>query len=219
MTAIDLLRPVDIVFGPSPKDALALLDRGESRDLILEQTGEPRRQRGRDARRAARRDLVLMGLSGSGKSTLLRSPTRLTCARGRVLVTRTTTSRSTSPLRREDAAPDPHARVSWCSSGSPCCRGARVRHNVGFGLEVKGEAAEGERIVDEKLELVGLAPWKRQVHARALGGMQQRVGLARAFATDPDVSCSDEPFSALDPLIRRSCRPTCSRCSASSRRR
>jgi glycine betaine/proline transport system ATP-binding protein len=78
-----------------------------------------------------------------------------------------------------------------------------VRENVEFGLELRGTArAERRRIVDEKLAMVGLSAWAEK-HAHQLsGGMQQRVGLARAFATDADILLMDEPFSALDPLIR-----------------
>ena len=78
-----------------------------------------------------------------------------------------------------------------------------VRDNVGFGLELRGVApAERERIVDEKLALVHLDAWAEKYAHELSGGMQQRVGLARAFATDADILLMDEPFSALDPLIR-----------------
>ena len=78
-----------------------------------------------------------------------------------------------------------------------------VRDNVGLGLELRGEpAAERNRIVDDKLELVGLSQWADRYVSELSGGMQQRVGLARAFATDADILLMDEPFSALDPLIR-----------------
>jgi glycine betaine/proline transport system ATP-binding protein len=78
-----------------------------------------------------------------------------------------------------------------------------VRENVGLGLELRGEpAAEQRRIVDEKLELVGLSQWADRYGQELSGGMQQRVGLARAFATDAEILLMDEPFSALDPLIR-----------------
>jgi glycine betaine/proline transport system ATP-binding protein len=78
-----------------------------------------------------------------------------------------------------------------------------VRENVGFGLELRGEgAAQRKMIVDEKLELVGLSQWAERYVSELSGGMQQRVGLARAFATDADILLMDEPFSALDPLIR-----------------
>jgi glycine betaine/proline transport system ATP-binding protein len=78
-----------------------------------------------------------------------------------------------------------------------------VRENVGFGLELRGEAAASRNaIVDEQLELVGLSQWAERYVSELSGGMQQRVGLARAFATDADILLMDEPFSALDPLIR-----------------
>jgi glycine betaine/proline transport system ATP-binding protein len=78
-----------------------------------------------------------------------------------------------------------------------------VRENVGFGLELRGESpAARKTIVAEKLELVGLSQWAGRYVSELSGGMQQRVGLARAFATDADILLMDEPFSALDPLIR-----------------
>ena len=78
-----------------------------------------------------------------------------------------------------------------------------VRENVGFGLELRGMAeAERLRIVNDKLALVGLEKWGDRYASELSGGMQQRVGLARAFATDADILLMDEPFSALDPLIR-----------------
>jgi glycine betaine/proline transport system ATP-binding protein len=78
-----------------------------------------------------------------------------------------------------------------------------VQDNVGFGLELRGETtATRKRVVAEKLELVGLTQWADRHVSELSGGMQQRVGLARAFATDADILLMDEPFSALDPLIR-----------------
>ena len=78
-----------------------------------------------------------------------------------------------------------------------------VRENVGFGLELRGmPKAERDRVVDEKLALVRLDKWADKYPHELSGGMQQRVGLARAFATDADILLMDEPFSALDPLIR-----------------
>src|ERR1700722_13363157 len=78
-----------------------------------------------------------------------------------------------------------------------------VRENVGLGLELRGVSdSERRRIVDEKLKLVALDKWGDKYARELSGGMQQRVGLARAFATDADILLMDEPFSALDPLIR-----------------
>ena len=145
-----------------------------------------------------------MGLSGSGKSTLLRAVNRLNrTARGDVLVRHrdreinvtSCDAKTLRDLRSNGVAMvfQQFALLPWRS----------VRDNVGMGLELRGMGRpERDRIVDEKLDMVGLTPWAEK-HAHELsGGMQQRVGLARAFATDADILLMDEPFSALDPLIR-----------------
>jgi glycine betaine/proline transport system ATP-binding protein len=147
---------------------------------------------------------VLVGLSGSGKSTLLRAANGL----NRV---------SSGDVLLQDGA----AQVNVASCDDRTLRGLRrrriamvfqqfgllpwrsVRANVGLGLELRGETRERQRqLVDEKLELVGLSQWADRPVSELSGGMQQRVGLARAFATDADILLMDEPFSALDPLIR-----------------
>jgi len=147
---------------------------------------------------------VLVGLSGSGKSTLLRAANGL----NRV---------SSGDVLLQDGA----AQVNVASCNDRTLRGLRrrriamvfqqfgllpwrsVRANVGLGLELRGETREHQRqLVDEKLELVGLTQWADRPVGELSGGMQQRVGLARAFATDADILLMDEPFSALDPLIR-----------------
>ncbi len=147
---------------------------------------------------------VLMGLSGSGKSTLLRAANGLNpVTRGHVLVddgqhrvdVATCDARTLRRLRRG------HIAMMFQQFGLLPWRS--VRDNVGFGLELRGEpVATRRRIVDEKLELVGLSQWADRFVSELSGGMQQRVGLARAFATDADILLMDEPFSALDPLIR-----------------
>ncbi len=195
---------VDIVFGPKPARALALLDEGRGRDEILAATGHVIGVAGASLAVRAGEICVLMGLSGSGKSTLLRAVNRLARpARGRVTV-------------RHRGGP-----VDICACDAATLRDLRsggvamvfqqfallpwrsVRDNVGLGLELRGVGRrERDRIVAEKLAMVGLERWADK-HAHELsGGMQQRVGLARAFATDADILLMDEPFSALDPLIR-----------------
>ncbi len=147
---------------------------------------------------------VLMGLSGSGKSTLLRAvnrlnqPTRgdvLVRHRDRVVNVTTCDAATLRDLRGTSVAMvfQQFALLPWRS----------VRDNVGMGLELRGMGrAERDRIVTEKLEMVGLGRWADKYAHELSGGMQQRVGLARAFATDADILLMDEPFSALDPLIR-----------------
>ncbi len=197
-------RDVDIVFGPKPHRALALLDAGRGRDDILAQTGHVIGVAGASLSVAPGEICVLMGLSGSGKSTLLRAVNRLVRpARGRVEVSHggrpvdvcACDASTLRDLRSVGVAMvfQQFALLPWRS----------VRDNVGMGLELRGMGRRArDTIVDEKLALVGLDRWADK-HAHELsGGMQQRVGLARAFATDADILLMDEPFSALDPLIR-----------------
>ena len=107
-------------------------------------------------------------------------------------------------LRRRGAARRcAAARSRWCSSSSRCCPGAACVENVALGLELAGEPKE-KRLAKarEVLATVNLQDWAEKKVSELSGGMQQRVGLARAFATDAEILLMDEPFSALDPLIR-----------------
>ena len=203
---------VDILFtrerGRKSKRALRLaleaLDAGRTRAQIVEQFGVVLGAADANLRVEAGQICVLMGLSGSGKSTLLRAANGLNAVtRGRVLVrdggsqvdVATCTAASLRRLRRE--------RIAMVFQQFGLLPWRTVRDNVGFGLELRGEpAARRAQVVDEKLELVGLSQWAERFVSELSGGMQQRVGLARAFATDADILLMDEPFSSLDPLIR-----------------
>ena len=214
MSALEF-RDLDILFPPpgtsrrraraALKSALAALDAGGSRVEIAERTGVIVGVSRANLTVERGQISVLMGLSGSGKSTLLRAANGLNpITRGEVL------------LRHGEAVID----VAHCDA--PTLRRVRraaiamvfqqfallpwrtVRENVGFGLELRGESAPvRRRVVDEQLALVGLSQWADHHVGELSGGMQQRVGLARAFATDAEILLMDEPFSALDPLIRR----------------
>lgn len=195
---------VDIVFGSRPERALKLLDEGSDRQTILDQTGNVLGVADCTLDVDAGEICVLMGLSGSGKSTLLRGVNGLNkINRGQI--------RIRDGEKMVDVAHcDPNTlrhirceRVAMVFQQFALLPWRTVRENVGLGLELRGmPKAERDRIVEEKLALVGLSKWADK-HAHELsGGMQQRVGLARAFATDADVLLMDEPFSALDPLIR-----------------
>ncbi len=147
---------------------------------------------------------VLVGLSGSGKSTLMRAANGLNrVSSGKVLLqdgaaTVDVASCDAGTLRRLR-----RSRIAMVFQQFGLLPWRSVRANVGFGLELRGESPSRLRqIVDEKLELVGLSQWAERSVGELSGGMQQRVGLARAFATDADILLMDEPFSALDPLIR-----------------
>ncbi len=203
MVAVEF-RHVDIIFGHRAREALALLDWGESRESILEQTGQVVGVADASLSIDEGEICVLMGLSGSGKSTLLRCVNGLNRAtRGEVLVA---DAKGTVDLTRCDPRTLRRLRmnrVAMVFQQFGLLPWRTVAENVGFGLELRGiEAAERARIVQDKLELVGLEQWQDKYAHELSGGMQQRVGLARAFATDADILLMDEPFSALDPLIR-----------------
>jgi glycine betaine/proline transport system ATP-binding protein len=202
--AVVEFQSVDIVFGDQPRAALALLDQGADRAEILERTGHVLGVADASLAIDEGEVCVLMGLSGSGKSTLLRAVNRLNrVTRGTVLVDDGTAmidvvSCDAATLRRLRMH-----RVAMVFQQFALLPWRTVAENVGFGLEVRGtNKAERDAIVAEKLQLVGLEPWTDKFAHELSGGMQQRVGLARAFATDADILLMDEPFSALDPLIR-----------------
>jgi glycine betaine/proline transport system ATP-binding protein len=204
-------KDVDILFARGGRDgrkglreALAALDGGATRTDIQNKYGVIVGVAGANLSVARGEISVLMGLSGSGKSTLLRAANGLNpVTRGHVLVrdgesaidVATCDTLQMRRLRRE--------RVAMVFQQFGLLPWRTVRENVGFGLELRGEgSAQRKVIVDEKLELVGLSQWAERYVSELSGGMQQRVGLARAFATDADILLMDEPFSALDPLIR-----------------
>ncbi len=197
-------RNVDVIVGADEAAALEMLDGGGDRDAILAATGAVVGVH--DASLAVEEGeiCVLMGLSGSGKSSLLRCVNGLNkVTRGQVLVADAggaidVASCSAATLRRLRSQ-----RIAMVFQQFALLPWRTVAENVGLGLELRGmPKAARQDIVDEKLKLVHLEQWKDK-HAHELsGGMQQRVGLARAFATDADILLMDEPFSALDPLIR-----------------
>jgi glycine betaine/proline transport system ATP-binding protein len=186
--------------------ALGLLDAGGSRGEIAEKTGVVVGVANASLCVERGEISVLMGLSGSGKSTLLRAANGLNpVTRGQVLV------RDGDTVVDVGAHCDPatlrrirRLRIAMVFQQFGLLPWRTVRDNVGFGLELRGDPAEQRRrIIDEQLELVGLSQWAERYCSELSGGMQQRVGLARALATNADVLLMDEPFSALDPLIRR----------------
>lgn len=203
MPAVEF-RNVDIVFGKERQAALALIDQGATRDQILKQTGAVLGAAGVSLPVERGEICVLMGLSGSGKSTILRAVNRLnTVARGEVFVEHE--GRAVDVARCDEATLRAlrMRTVAMVFQQFALLPWRTVRENVGLGLELRGMGARERRtIVDQKLEMVGLSQWADKYAHELSGGMQQRVGLARAFATDADILLMDEPFSALDPLIR-----------------
>jgi glycine betaine/proline transport system ATP-binding protein len=197
-------KQVDVIFAADARPALEMLDAGRSRDEILSATGAVVGAADANVQIQAGQMCVLMGLSGSGKSTLLRCVNGLnTASRGEVLVQ---DGDGYVDIPRADNATLRRLRterIAMVFQQFALLPWRTVRENVGFGLEIRGlPAAEIRRVVDRQLELVHLEQWADKYAHELSGGMQQRVGLARAFATDADILLMDEPFSALDPLIR-----------------
>ena len=206
MTGTNAVRfeKVDVIFGRNTRVALAMLDKGQGRDAILEAVDTLVAVHGASLFVNEGEILVLMGLSGSGKSSLLRCVNGLNkVARGRVLVRADGKEVDVASCNGETLRRLRRSQVSMVFQQFALMPWLTVRDNVAFGLDVRGvPKPERDRIVDEKLKLVRLDKFADK-HAHELsGGMQQRVGLARAFATDAQILLMDEPFSALDPLIR-----------------
>jgi glycine betaine/proline transport system ATP-binding protein len=195
---------VDVVFGQRAPEAVALLDKGEGRDAILDKTNCLVAVHDASVFVNEGEILVLMGLSGSGKSSLLRCVNGLnTVTRGKVLVHDGNQQVDVASCDPETLRRVRRNRISMVFQQFGLMPWLTVRDNVGFGLDIRGVAkAERERIVDDKIKLVRLDKFANKFTHELSGGMQQRVGLARAFATEADILLMDEPFSALDPLIR-----------------
>ena len=197
-------RDIDIVFGDNPQKALAMIDAGKTRDEIGAETGLVLGVAGASLTIHEGEILVLMGLSGSGKSTLLRAVNGLApVVRGQVMV-----ASKGGPVNPYACSPKAlrdfrmHT-VSMVFQQFALLPWRTVADNVGFGLELAGvPEEERRRRVAEQLDLVNLTKWANRKVNELSGGMQQRVGLARAFATGAPILLMDEPFSALDPLIR-----------------
>ena len=195
---------VDIVFGPNPQTALGMIDAGATRERILEETGQLRGGAGASIAIAEGEICVLMGLSGSGKSTLLRAVNGLNkVIRGQVLIAHEGRTVDVASCDAHTLRQLRMERVAMVFQQFALLPWRTVAENVGLGLEIRGlDKAERDAVVADKLKLVGLEQWADKYAHELSGGMQQRVGLARAFATDADILLMDEPFSALDPLIR-----------------
>ena len=195
---------VSIVFGDNPAAALPLMDQGLSRGEIQEKTGQILGVHDCSLSVGEGEILVLMGLSGSGKSTLLRGVNALNpVVRGEVRVRAGDKMVSVTHANAETLRGLRLSTIAMVFQQFGLLPWRSVRENVGLGLELAGQTPAQRRAkVDQQLELVNLTQWAERKVGELSGGMQQRVGLARAFATAAPILLMDEPFSALDPLIR-----------------
>ncbi len=194
-------RHLSKLYGSQKKEALRLLKKGETKDAILKQSGVTVALYDVNLDIYEGEVFVIIGLSGSGKSTLVRCFNRLnTPTSGDILykdiAIQNLHGKDLLNLRRDKIA------MVFQSFGLMSHR--TVLGNVEYGLEVKGIPKEERSLKAlEMIEMVGLSGFENKPISALSGGMKQRVGLARALANDPEVLLMDEPFSALDPLVKR----------------
>ncbi|MCG6280222.1 choline ABC transporter ATP-binding protein [Vibrio diabolicus] len=198
------IQNLDVVFGQQQSQALALLDQGKSRQEIIDETGQVVGVDNVSLNVKQGEICVLMGLSGSGKSSLLRTVNGLNeISRGSLKIKDGDDMVELSNCDEQKLRHLRTHRVSMVFQKFALMPWLTVLDNVAFGLEMQGIGkAERRKKAREQLEMVGLSDWETKFPHELSGGMQQRVGLARAFAMDTDILLMDEPFSALDPLIR-----------------
>ncbi len=188
------------IFGPKPHDVLEMVKSGSGKEEVLEKTGHTVGLDNVSLKIEEGETFVCMGLSGSGKSTLIRHLNRLIDPTdGEILVEGT----NVMSLDTEKLIDFRRHKMSMVFQRFGLFPHKTVLQNVGYGLEMQGIEHEKRNSVSmEKIEAVGLSGFENQFPSQLSGGMQQRVGLARALATDTDIMLMDEAFSALDPLIR-----------------
>ena len=188
------------IFGSNPQSIMPMVKGGANKEEVLEQTGHTVGLDDVSLKIEEGETFVCMGLSGSGKSTLIRHLNRLIDPTdGEILVEGT----NVMSFNKDQLIEFRRHKMSMVFQRFGLFPHKTVIQNVGYGLEMQGKPEdERNRIAMEKIDAVGLNGFENQFPNQLSGGMQQRVGLARALATDSDIMLMDEAFSALDPLIR-----------------
>ncbi|MFQ6121721.1 MAG: glycine betaine/L-proline ABC transporter ATP-binding protein [Dehalococcoidales bacterium] len=189
------------IFGPDPQHALSLIKDDMTKEEVQEQTGHVIAVRDVSFDVNEGEVFVVMGLSGSGKSTLVRCLNRLMePTKGKILIDGV----DLASMDEKELRMTRRHKISMVFQQFALFPHRSVIDNVAYGLEVQGmDKANRRQRALEVLDMVGLKGWGNNYPDELSGGMQQRVGLARALTVDPEILLMDEPFSALDPLIRR----------------
>ena len=188
------------IFGTNPDSVMDMVKNGSTKDEVLEQTGHTVGLDNVSLNIEEGETFVCMGLSGSGKSTLIRHLNRLIDpTAGEIFID----GENVMNFNPDQLIDFRRHKMSMVFQRFGLFPHKTVMQNVGYGLEMQGKAEEArDKIAMEKIEAVGLNGFENQFPNQLSGGMQQRVGLARALATNSDIMLMDEAFSALDPLIR-----------------
>ncbi|HKJ86314.1 MAG TPA: glycine betaine/L-proline ABC transporter ATP-binding protein [Spirochaetia bacterium] len=188
------------IFGPNPRRAIPMIKKGMTKGEILKKTGCTIAINGATFAIEKRETFVVMGLSGSGKSTFIRCLNRLIePTHGEILVDGDDVMKMDAEKLREVR----RFKMSMVFQNFGLLPQRNVVNNVEFGLEISGmDKDERRKKAEDAIKLVGLEGFEQSLTSELSGGMQQRVGLARALANDPEILLMDEAFSALDPLIR-----------------
>lgn len=189
------------IFGENDDEALKLVNQNKSKEEILNATGATIGVNQATFEVNEGEIFVIMGLSGSGKSTLVRMLNRLIePTSGNVYIDED----NVSAMNKKELRDVRRKKISMVFQNFGLFPHRTILENTEYGLEVQGVSkAERQEKAEKALDNAGLLPYKDQFPDQLSGGMQQRVGLARALANDPDILLMDEAFSALDPLIRR----------------
>lgn len=189
------------IFGKKERQALELVKEGQSKEDILKKTGATVGVNKANFEVEQGEIFVIMGLSGSGKSTLVRMLNRLIePTEGNILID----GDDISVMDKDALRKVRREKVSMVFQNFGLFPHRTILENTEYGLEVQGvDKSERQEKAEKALDNAGLLPYKDQYPNQLSGGMQQRVGLARALANDPEILLMDEAFSALDPLIRK----------------
>lgn len=201
MAEIIQVKQLTKVFGRNPQSILKLIRQGRSKEQILEETRHTVGLYDVNFTVQKGEVFVIMGLSGSGKSTLIRCLNLLhRPTEGDILID----NENIMDYNKQQLRDLRKHKIAMVFQHFGIFTHRTVLENVAYGLEIKGvPKQEREEIALRHIELVGLSGYEHQMPDELSGGMKQRIGLARALANDPDILLMDEPFSALDPLIRR----------------
>ncbi len=192
---------VSKLYGPNRDEAARMMQDGADKEEVYKKTGCTVGLWDINLEIPRGKIFVIIGLSGSGKSTLVRCFNRLnTPSSGRILFE----GRDLAEMNQRELLEYRRSKISMVFQSFGLMSHRDVLGNVAYGLEVRGmPRAEREKKAMEMIAMVGLEGWEHQNCGELSGGMRQRVGIARALANDPEVLLMDEPFSALDPLVRR----------------